>query len=84
LASGVQTAVQQIGGALGIAVFTTIALSYVHGHSPLESDYRERITNGYTAGFGWAAVVLAVGVAVIAVAVHKVNADPKAVAVAAA
>ena len=31
LASGVQSAVQQIGGALGIAVFTTIALSYVHG-----------------------------------------------------
>jgi EmrB/QacA subfamily drug resistance transporter len=84
LASGVQSAVQQIGGALGIAVFTTIAISYVHGHSRVESDYRQRITDGYTAGFGWAAVVLAIGVVVIAFAVQKVNADPEVVATAAA
>jgi EmrB/QacA subfamily drug resistance transporter len=84
LASGVQSAVQQIGGALGIAVFTTIAISYVRNSSPAAADYRQRITDGYTAGFGWAAVVLAVGVAVIAVAVQKVNADPEVVAVAAA
>ena len=84
LASGVQSAVQQIGGALGIAVFATIAISYVHGYSPTSPDYRGRITDGYTAGFGWAAIVLAIGVAVIAVAVQKVNADPEVVASAAA
>jgi EmrB/QacA subfamily drug resistance transporter len=84
LASGVQSAVQQIGGALGIAVFTTIAISYVHGHSPAESDFRSRVTDGYTAGFGWAAVVMAIGVLVIAFAVQKVNTNPDVVAAAAA
>ncbi len=82
LASGVQTAVQQIGGALGIAVFTTIAVSFVHGYSPSAPDYPARVTDGYTNGFGWAAVVMAVGVAVIAIAVQKVKApdDPAAAA----
>ena len=81
LASGVQAAVQQIGGALGVAVFATIALSYVHGTSPASPDYAAKITDGYTAGFGWAAVVMAIGVAVIAVAVEKqvkAPADPAA------
>ena len=71
LASGVQAAVQQIGGALGVAVFATIALSYVHGTSPASPDYAKKITDGYTAGFGWAAIVMAIGVGVIAVAVEK-------------
>jgi hypothetical protein len=80
LASGVQSAVQQIGGALGIAVFTTIAVSFVHGHSPAAADFPARVTNGYTNGFGWAAVVMAVGVAVIALAVQKVKAPDDPVA----
>jgi EmrB/QacA subfamily drug resistance transporter len=84
LASGVQSAVQQIGGALGVAVFTTIAISYIHGHSPAEPDFRARITDGYTAGFGWAAIVMAIGVVVIAFAVQKVNTNPAVVATAAA
>ncbi len=80
LASGVQTAVQQIGGALGIAVFTTIAVSHIGGRTPASPDYAQRVTDGYTAGFGWAAIVMAVGVAVIALAVQnvKTTADPTA------
>ncbi|MCW2548138.1 MAG: putative transrane efflux protein [Mycobacterium sp.] len=84
LASGVQSAVQQIGGALGIAVFATIAISHLHGSSPASSDYRVRITDGYTSGFGWASGVLAVGVLVIAFAVEKVNTKPEVIAAAAA
>ncbi len=76
LASGVQSAVQQIGGALGIAVFTTIALSYVHS-SPASPAHAVQVTNGYTAGFGWAAVVMAVGVVVIALAVEKFKVAPQ-------
>jgi EmrB/QacA subfamily drug resistance transporter len=76
LASGVQSAVQQIGGALGIAVFTTIAVSYVRGRSPQSPDYARHVTDGYAAGFGWAAVVLAIGIVVIALAVEKVTTPP--------
>jgi predicted MFS family arabinose efflux permease len=77
LASGVQSAVQQIGGALGIAVFTTIAISYVHGLTFTSPTYGVKVTEGYTSGFAWAAVVMAVGVVVIAFAVEKVVRAPQ-------
>ena len=35
------------------------------------------MTKGYTAGFGWAAVVMAIGVVVIAIAVEKFKVPPK-------
>jgi predicted MFS family arabinose efflux permease len=79
LASGVQSAVQQIGGALGVAVFTTIAISYVRGRSPASAGYAARVTDGYANGFAWAAVVMAVGVVVIAIAAEKVQAPPSVV-----
>ncbi|HEX4017571.1 MAG TPA: MFS transporter [Frankiaceae bacterium] len=77
LASGVQNAVQQIGGALGIAVFTTIAVSYVHGVSFSDPTYPVKVTDGYTSGFAWAAIVMAIGVVVIAFAVEKVVRAPQ-------
>ena len=76
LASGVQSAVQQIGGALGIAVFTTIAVSYLDGQTLGEPGYAVKVTQGYTAGFAWAAGVMAVGVIVIAFAVEKFVSPP--------
>ena len=76
LASGVQNAVQQIGGALGIAVFTTIAVSYVRGLTFSSPTYPVKVTEGYTSGFAWAAVVMAIGVVVIAFAVEKVVRAP--------
>jgi EmrB/QacA subfamily drug resistance transporter len=84
LASGVQNAVQQIGGALGIAVFTTIAVSAVHGLSFGSPSYPAKATDGYTNGFVWASIVMAIGVAVIAVAVEKVVRAPQAEEIAAA
>jgi EmrB/QacA subfamily drug resistance transporter len=84
LASGVQNAVQQIGGALGIAVFTTIAVSYVHGLSFTSPKYPVKATDGYTSGFAWAAIVMAVGVVVIAFAVEKVVRAPAPEEIAAA
>jgi MFS family permease len=84
LASGVQNAVQQIGGALGIAVFTTIAVSAVRGLHFGSARYAVKATDGYTNGFAWAAVVMAVGVLVIAIAVEKVVKAPEPEEVAAA
>ena len=84
LASGVQNAVQQIGGALGIAVFTTIAVSAVHGLTFASPTYAEKATDGYTNGFVWASIVMAIGVLVIALAVEKVVRAPKAEEIAAA
>ena len=77
LASGVQNAVQQIGGALGIAVFTTIAVSYVHGLTFSSPTYAVKVTEGYSSGFAWAAIVMAIGVVVIAFAVEKVVRAPQ-------
>ncbi len=82
LASGVQTAVQQIGGALGIAVFTSIAVSYFKGASPASPGFAEKVTHGYTQGFLWAGLVMAVGVVVIAFAVQKVRVSADAVSAA--
>ncbi len=84
LASGVQNAVQQIGGALGIAVFTTIAVSALHGLHFGSPGYGVKATDGYTNGFAWAAIVMAVGVLVIAVAVERFVRAPDAQEIAAA
>ncbi|MER5750277.1 hypothetical protein [Streptomyces sp. NPDC002088] len=54
VASGVNTAAFQIGGAFGVAVVTSVALSYTRG-----ADRLAALTAGYRAGFT-ACVVLAV------------------------
>ncbi|MEU6259925.1 MFS transporter [Streptomyces sp. NPDC047043] len=53
VASGINTAAFQIGGAFGVAVVTTVALSHAEGPSPLGA-----LTEGYRAAFT-ACVVLA-------------------------
>ena len=53
VASGINTAAFQIGGAFGVAVVTTVALSYADGSSSLAA-----LTEGYRAAF-MACVVLA-------------------------
>ena len=77
LASGVQTAMQQIGSALGLATLVTLALRYAdsqirHGVPPLAAQ-----THGYALSFRVGAVVLAVaGVLVLALLEH-VTAKPR-------
>ena len=77
LASGVQTAMQQIGSALGLATLVTLALRYAggqirHGVPPLVAQ-----THGYALSFRVGAVVLAVaGVLVLALLEH-VTAKPR-------
>jgi EmrB/QacA subfamily drug resistance transporter len=58
LASGLNNASFQIGGAVGVAILSTVALSEAHGTEPLTA-----LTNGYQAAFAAAVAVAALGVA---------------------
>jgi predicted MFS family arabinose efflux permease len=55
LASGLNTAAFQIGGALGSAVVTTVAVSHVEGRSPAA------LTEGFQSAFVAAATFAAIG-----------------------
>jgi EmrB/QacA subfamily drug resistance transporter len=61
LASGLNNASFQIGGAIGVAVLSTVAISGAHGTEPLAA-----LTNGYQSAFAVAIVFAAIGVAVSA------------------
>jgi EmrB/QacA subfamily drug resistance transporter len=56
VASGINTAAFQIGGALGVAITTTVAVSYTVGSEPLPA-----LTSGYQAGFTACAIIAAIG-----------------------
>jgi EmrB/QacA subfamily drug resistance transporter len=56
LASGLNNASFQIGGAVGVAILSSVAVSHAHGADPLAA-----LTNGYRAAFAAAIVVAAVG-----------------------
>jgi len=56
LASGLNNASFQIGGAVGVAILSTVAVSGAHGADPLTA-----LTNGYQSAFAEAIVVAALG-----------------------
>jgi EmrB/QacA subfamily drug resistance transporter len=66
LASGLINTSQQIGGALGIAVLSAVAVSHSHGAVPAEA-----LTNGFHAAFWVGAAVAGVGVVVSLVLVRR-------------
>jgi len=77
LASGVQTAMQQIGSALGLATLVTLALRYAGGQirqgvSPLVAQ-----THGYALSFRVGAAVLAVAGVLVLVLLERVTAKPR-------
>jgi EmrB/QacA subfamily drug resistance transporter len=57
LASGLNNASFQIGGAVGVAILSTVAVSGAHGADPLTA-----LTNGYRSAFAAAIAVAALGV----------------------
>jgi EmrB/QacA subfamily drug resistance transporter len=57
LASGLNNSSFQIGGAVGVAILSTVAVSEAHGTSPLDA-----MTNGFQSAFTTAIVFAAVGV----------------------
>ena len=58
LASGLNNASFQIGGAVGVAILSTAAVSGAHGADPLAA-----LTNGYQSAFAVAIAVAALGAA---------------------
>jgi EmrB/QacA subfamily drug resistance transporter len=61
LASGLNNASFQIGGAVGVAILSTVAVSGAHGADPLVA-----LTNGYQSAFAVAIAVAALGTAAAA------------------
>ena len=57
LASGLNNSSFQIGGAVGVAILSTVAVSQAHGSDPLAA-----LTNGFQAAFATAIIFAAVGV----------------------
>jgi EmrB/QacA subfamily drug resistance transporter len=77
LGSGVQTAMQQVGSAVGLATLVTLAIRYagnrIHaGVSPAVAQ-----TGGYALAFRVAALLLAVGGALVLALLEHVDAKPR-------
>jgi EmrB/QacA subfamily drug resistance transporter len=78
LASGVQTAMQQIGSALGLATLVTLALRYAGGQIRHGTPPAAALTHGYALSFRVGAVVLAVAGLLVLVLLEHVAARPRA------
>jgi EmrB/QacA subfamily drug resistance transporter len=77
LGSGVQTAMQQIGSALGLATLVTLALRYADGqirHGVLPAV---ALTHGYALAFRAGAIVLAVAGLLALLLLERVTAKPR-------
>ena len=77
LASGVQSAMQQIGGALGLACLVTLALRHAssragHGVAP-----NVAATSGYVLSFRVAAALLVLGGLLVLVLIENISAKPQ-------
>lgn len=78
LASGVQSAVQQIGGALGLATFVTIGLRHAASQIKHGTDQQQALVNGYVLSYRIGIVLLAVGGLLVLLLLEHVVADPRA------
>jgi EmrB/QacA subfamily drug resistance transporter len=74
LASGLNNASFQIGGAVGVAILSSVAVSGANGANSLAA-----LTNGYQSAFGVAIVVAAVGLVAASLLLGK-RREPKTVA----
>jgi sugar phosphate permease len=65
VASGMVNTSQQIGGAIGTALLSTLAASaatdYLSGRVPGPEVLQQAAVDGYTTAFWWAAAIFAVG-----------------------
>ena len=77
LASGVQNAMQQIAGAVGLAVLVTVALR--HANSLVAHGTRPAVafTKGYVEAFRLSAILLAIGAVLVALLLEHVDAVPR-------
>ncbi|MFC9256540.1 MFS transporter [Amycolatopsis thailandensis] len=72
LASGVQSTMQQVGSALGLAVLVTVAIRYAGDAIATGADPRIAMTEGYTLAFRIGAALMVLGGILIAVLFEKV------------
>jgi len=77
LASGVQTAMQQIGSALGLATLVTLALRYAGDRIRQGVPPAAALTHGYALSFRVGAIVLAVAGLLVLVLMEHVAAKPR-------
>ena len=65
VASAMVNTSQQIGGSIGTALLSTLAVSattdFVTDHGPAPAVMRQAAVEGYTTAFWWAAAIFAVG-----------------------
>jgi EmrB/QacA subfamily drug resistance transporter len=73
LASGVQSAMQQVGGALGLSVLVTLALRHAAGQVHRGVGTAIATTHGYVLAFRVGSVSLAVGAALVLLLLERVN-----------
>jgi predicted MFS family arabinose efflux permease len=78
LASGVQSAVQQIGGALGLATFVTIGLRHAAGQIKHGTDAAHALVNGYVLSYRIGIVLFALGGVLVLLLLEHVVAEPRA------
>lgn len=77
LASGMQTAMQQVGASLGLAALVPIALRYVNHHVAHGTPRAIALTHGYTLAIRVAAGVLVVAALLVLLLLEKVNSKPR-------
>jgi EmrB/QacA subfamily drug resistance transporter len=77
LASGVQSAMQQVGGALGLSCLVTFGLR--HATSQIHDGVLPSVaaTHGYVLAFRIGVVLLVVGGVLVLALLERVNADPR-------
>jgi EmrB/QacA subfamily drug resistance transporter len=77
LASGVQNAMQQAGGALGLACLVTLALRHAAGQIRHGAPPAVAATHGYVLSFRISAALLAAGGALVLILLEHVTAQPR-------
>jgi len=77
LASGVQAAVQQIGGALGLATMATIAIRHANDALAEGLSRGEAFADGAALGYQIGAVLLLIGAVLVLLLLERVLAQPR-------